>query len=147
MTSDSLPALLPQGSKTNDSIDQIIAGRNRKFIDPGAFESLSESCLPAPGRLLEPGTEALIVRIDVHLLAGFSVFHDDGPDVRQFDLARIPYAHRHHLMTTVKQTKRAFPTGQRNEIGDDKDQRASLDGAQSIFEQGSQIRGACGGEI
>ena len=77
--------------------------------------------------------------IDIQLLAGLGIFHDNRADIRQLHLARVPQAHRQHFVALVEQAQRPLPAGRADEIGDDKHQRAFFDGIQAAIEQRRQV--------
>ena len=72
-----------------------------------ASRRVASRCSAAAAEAL---AEAAVVGVDVQLLAGLGVLHDHRADVGQLDLARVPQAHRQHLVALVEQVQRASPS-------------------------------------
>ena len=106
---------------------------------PACLNDWLRAGLALLGGLLEALAELLVVRVHVQLLAGLGIFHDDRADVGQLDLARVPQADGQHLVAPVEQAQRPLPARRADEIGDDEDQRALLDGVQPGLEQRRQV--------
>ena len=66
--------------------------RGTRASTPARLNAAAMAGSRAIGRLLEPLPEARVVGVDVELLAGLGVLHDQRPDVRQLDLARVDRA-------------------------------------------------------
>src|SRR5439155_17068860 len=101
--------------------------RQLERVDAGAAERGAERAFPAIDDLREPLAETRVMRIDVQRLAGLRVGHDHEPDVRQLALARIGEADRERLVSPREEAERLLPARHREEVGDDEDQRATLD--------------------
>ena len=61
--------------------------------------------------LSEAPPEALVVRVDVELLAGLGVLHDQRPDVGQLHLAPVEEPDGEHLVALGEQVERPLPAG------------------------------------
>ncbi len=59
--------------------------------------------------LAEAAAEALVMGVDVELLAGLGVLHDQRPDIGQLHLAPVEQADRQHLVSLGQQVQRALP--------------------------------------
>ena len=96
------------------------------------------------GGLAEPPAEALVVRVDVELLAGLGVLHDQRADVGQLDLAPVEQADRQDLVALGEQVQRPLPARGADEVRDHEHQRAALDRVLARLEQRRQVgeRGA-----
>ena len=68
--------------------------------------------------LPEAAPEALVVRVDVELLAGLGVLHDQRADVGQLHLAPVEEADREHLVSLGEQVERPLPARGADEVGD-----------------------------
>ena len=90
-------------------------------------------------RLLEAASESGVVRVDVELLAGLGVLHDQRADVGQLDLARVEQANGDDFVPPVEQAQRPVPARGADEVRDDEDERASLDRVRPGLEQRRQI--------
>ena len=62
------------------------------------------------GSLTEATPERLVVRVDVELLAGLGVLHDQRPDVRQVHLAPVEEADGEDLVALGQQVRAAAPS-------------------------------------
>ena len=78
--------------------------------------------------------------VDIEPLAGLGIFHDHRPDVGQLDLARVEQADGDHLVPSIQQVQRPFPSGNADEVGYEEDQGAALDDALPCSEQRLQVR-------
>ena len=127
-------------AKRTMALHQVFFGGERQHVHPGLFESLVQPGFPLAGSFAETGAEFPVVGIHVKLFAGFGIFHDDRADVRQLHFTRVPQAHRQHLVAPVEQIQRAFPARGADEIRNDENQRALLDGVQPAFEAAASGR-------
>ena len=97
----------------HDRADQVVVGRERQRLDPGSAERAADFCLATPGRLREAAPEAGVVGVDVELLAGLGVLHDQRAHVRQLDLARVEQPDGHDFVPPVEQAERPLPARER----------------------------------
>ena len=82
----------------DDGADEVLVGRERDGVDARTPERVGQRRFAPLRRLPEPSPEALVVRVDVQLLAGLGVLDDDRADVRQLDLARVEQPDGQHLV-------------------------------------------------
>src|SRR5512140_1087961 len=85
--------LLAQSRKADDGRDQVIAGGQGQLVHPRALEGLMQLLLAILRSLLETLAETRIMRVDVELLAGLGILHDDRADVGQLRLGRVGEPH------------------------------------------------------
>ena len=124
-------------STRSSSVDE------RHGVDAGALEGVAERRLAPFGRLAEASPERRVVRVDVELLAGLGVLHDQRPDVRQLHLAPVEQPDGEDLVPLGEQVERPLPAGRADEVGDHEHQRAALDRLLAGLEQRRQVgRGA-----
>ena len=83
--------------------------------------------------------EPPVAGVDVELLAGLRVLHDDRADIGQVGLPRVDEADRQDLVPSMEQVEGPFPTGCADEVGDDDDQRAPLDRVVGGFNERPQV--------
>ena len=77
---------------------------------PARLKAVGHGRLALAGGLLEAAPEARVVGVDVELLAGLGVLHDQRPDVGQLDLARVRQADGEDLVAPVEQAAAAAPS-------------------------------------
>jgi len=106
---------------------------------PARLKATVHFRLAPAGRLLEAAPEARVVGVDIELLAGLGVLHDQRADIGQLNLARVGKADGDDLVTSIQQTQRSFPTGNADEVRDDEDQRAALGRQRGGVEQRRQV--------
>jgi hypothetical protein len=97
------------------------------------------------GGHLEALPELPVVGVDVQLLAGLGVFHDQRPDVRQLHLAPVEQPDGEDLVPPAQDVERALPAGRADEVGDHEHERSALDRQLPGVEQGREVgRGRTG---
>ena len=110
------PAAIRTIARTrSSSVDRVAASTRARR------NAARELGLAGVGRRPEPLPEPGIGRVDVELLAGLGVLHDDRPDVRQLDLAGVDEPDREHLVAPVEELERPLPAGHADEVRDDDD--------------------------
>ncbi len=120
--------------------DQVVIGRERERIHPGAPERGRKLRLARVAGRLEPPPELRVVRVDVELLAGLGVVHEHRPDVGQLALPPVVQPDRDDLVLPRQPLERPLPARGADEVRDHEHQRSTLDPAPAGVEQDPQIR-------
>ena len=123
----------------DDGLDEVLVGRERDGVDAGSPERVAQGRLAPVRGLSEPPPEALVVRVDVELLAGLGVLHEQRPDVRQLDLAPVEQADGKHLVALGEQVQRPLPARRADEVRDHEDEGAALDRVLAGLEERRQV--------
>ena len=118
----------------SSSVESVTASTPARRND--AAIRASRASAAARNRAPEPR----VAGVDVELLAGLRVVHQDRPDVRQVDLAGVDETDREELVAAVEQLQRALPAGDADEVRDEDHERAPLDPAVGGLEERAEIR-------
>jgi hypothetical protein len=79
------------------------------------------------------------VGVDVELLAGLGILHDQRADIGKLDLAPVEQPDGQDLVPLRELVERPLPAGRADEIRDDEDERAALDRVLAGLQQGRQV--------
>ena len=117
----------------SSSVDRVTASTPARRND--AAIRASRSSAAARNRRRNPAS----LGVDVELLAGLRVVHHDRPDVRQVDLAGVDEPDREKLVAALEELERALPARHADEVGDEDDERATLDPPMGGFEERREV--------
>ena len=84
--------------------------RQRHGVHAGSLERVAQRRLALLGGLVEAAPERLVVGVDVELLAGLGVLHEQRADVGQLDLAPVEQADGQDLVALGQQAAAAAPS-------------------------------------
>src|SRR5262252_771369 len=116
-TAAQLAPTLAQVRKAQDRIDEIILGRELQRVHARAPECSAQLPLAPLCRAGEAPSEAAIVCIHEQLLSGFSILHDEQPQIGQLHFERIVEAHRDDLVPEPETGERLRPARCADEVG------------------------------
>ncbi len=123
----------------DDRRDEILIGGQRDRVHAGPLERVPQRRLAHRRGFPEPPPKPLVVGVDVELLAGLGVLHQQGADVGQLDLAPIEQPHGEDFVALGQQAERPLPARRADEIGEDEHERAALDRVLAGLEQRCEV--------
>ena len=106
---------LAQIRKTQDRVDEIVAGRELQRVDAGRLERLPQLRLARRRGGSEALPEPAVVGVDEELLAGLGILDDQETEIRQLLLQRVVEADRDDIVAPRELRERLRPPGRADE--------------------------------